>query len=128
MKRVVACLVLAVAVTGCGGSDEVDQPGVPAQFGECQVADPRISNYYAVDWEVPVTNGTSRQDIEVTVDIYKFDEWLGSSTGSESLVPPGVSFLVTGGINFTQPVMGRKWGWSCEVIATKEIPTSPTDP
>ena len=47
MKRVVACLVLAVAVTGCGGGESYDCAAVERQVGylrsQIDVAEDRLS-------------------------------------------------------------------------------------
>lgn len=118
MRLVVACWVLAVAVAGCGGGDGVDQPGVSAQFGECQVTDHEIRVGTTIEFEVPVTNGSSEQDIVLSVDFYYRDEFYIGWGMVRSFVPPGLSFVVTEEITFEDEIDGSLLDWSCEVIAT----------
>ena len=100
MWRVVACWVLAIAVAGCGDGDGVDQPGVSAQFGECQVTDHEIGVGTTIEFEVPVTNGSGEQDFELWVDVYFRDEFYAGWGTVQSDVPAGLSFVVTEEIDF----------------------------
>ena len=116
MWRVVACWVLAIAVAGCGDGDGVDQPGVSAQFGECQVTDHEIGVGTTIEFEVPVTNGSGEQDFELWVDVYFRDEFYAGWGTVQSDVPAGLSFVVTEEIDFEEEVDGSLSDWSCEVV------------
>ena len=115
MWRVVACWVLAIAVAGCGDGDGVDQPGVSAQFGECQVTDHEIGVGTTIEFEVPVTNGSGEQDLELWVDVYFRDEFYAGWGTVQSDVPAGLSFVVNEEIDFEEEIDGSLSDWSCEV-------------
>lgn len=109
MKRVMACLVLAVAVAACGsrGSDGEFAPTrttwqiIPTT---CEVTG---ANPNGIVFEVLFTNTlASRSDFLAKVDVYDASGYLGATEVSAVRVPPGVTAKV-GGFHFTV----AHWPW-----------------
>ena len=102
MKRVVACLVLAVALAACGSgeSDAEFAPATTTTWGQipttCEVTEV-VTWASQVVFEVSFTNTlASRSGFSAGVDVYRAGEWLGATDVFVSRVPPGVTAKAEG--------------------------------
>lgn len=113
MKRVVACLAVAVAVAGCGG-------GAPPSVSdaECEVVSLDRSK---ATWEVALVNSMdTRARFKISVDLYYAGEWYGSDYNLTRDTPPGqiATTSYTTSIELDDP--GFVELYSCEVYEIAE--------
>ena len=114
MKRVVAFLVLAIAVAGCGGAESFST-------GECEVT--RSDDSYGgtwVSWRVSISNEqptTTRFYVEV--DLFHLDERIGSDYATtDSIRYGGATDVVTGSKRFSAYWLTDRY-WQCEVARVR---------
>ena len=125
MKRVVACVALAIAVAGCGNDASSDElrPATTTKAPEptvfCDMT--QIASGLAVA-QVSYTNNLSvRASAGVGVDLYFAGEWVDSDGTVIRSVPPGQS--KTARVTFESQEFDRgEWiNLSCEIYAVEEL-------
>jgi len=113
MKRVVACLVLAIAVAGCGGAESFST-------GECEVTRSEDSSEGTrVSWRVSISNEqptTTRFYVEV--DLFYLDERIGSHYATTDNVRGGATDRVGGSKRFSDDWLTDRY-WHCEVARVR---------
>ena len=125
MKQVVACLVLAVWVAGCGNGASSDElrPATTTKAPEPIVfCDMTTSFQDFARAQVSYTNNLSvRASAVVRVDLYFADEWVDSHGAVIRNVPPGQSQTARVTFQSQEFDRGDYINLSCEIYEVEEL-------
>ena len=124
MKRVMACLVLAVVVAGCGNGTSPDQLEDEVEsereaMPECRLLAVRQwpESGTSMDWEIRFPNlRDERTRFQAKVDFFYEDTWIGTTSRQSPDTPSGAVVLIDGEIRGLETVSSRSTDrYRCEV-------------